>query len=203
MIEVKEVSVGSIQPYKNNPRVIPEQAVRSVAESIDKFGFQQPIVVDPEGVIVVGHTRLLAAKYLGLKKVPVVYADLNPNKARAYRIIDNQVGEIAKWDEELLRIESAVFNEIEYNSLIDELDDEMSSEVRADIDFLSDLSGGPSVDNTEKKEMIGNVGNYVTMSFVMLPADRDMILEGLRGIQASNGLENTTQALIKIMKEFR
>ena len=201
MLEVKETDIGDVQPYSQNPRVIPEKAVKAVAESIEKFGFQQPIVCDNRGVVVVGHTRLLAAKYIGLKTVPVVHADLSDGKARAYRIIDNQVGEISKWDDELLKLESQIFDEIEFKSLLDDVDQSAAATL-SDIDFLSDLSGSEKVDDYQAKEMIGNVGNYVTMSFVMVPEDKDMVQTGLKNIQAQNGLENTTQALIKLMKEM-
>ena len=201
MLQVKETNIGDVQPYSQNPRVIPEKAVKAVAESIEKFGFQQPIVCDNSGVVVVGHTRLLAAKYLGLKTVPVVHADLSEGKARAYRIVDNQVGEISKWDDELLKLESQIFDEIEFKSLLDDVDQSTEAAL-GDIDFLSDLSGSEKVDDYQAKEMIGNVGNYVTMSFVMVPEDKDMVQTGLKNIQAQNGLENTTQALIKLMKEM-
>src|SRR5258708_12442971 len=93
-------------PYAKNPRKIPQSAVDKVAASIKEFGWRQSIVVDAEGVIVVGHTRLLAARKLGLLEVPVhVAADLTEAQCRAYRIADNRVGEEARWDDELLKLE--------------------------------------------------------------------------------------------------
>jgi len=72
-----------VKPYSNNPRVN-DSAVQTVAKSIEQFGFRQPIVVDKEGVIVVGHTRWKAARKLGLKTVAVhVATDLTPTQARA------------------------------------------------------------------------------------------------------------------------
>ena len=58
MLEVKETDIGDVQPYSQNPRVIPEKAVKAVAESIEKFGFQQPIVCDNSGVVAVSYTHL-------------------------------------------------------------------------------------------------------------------------------------------------
>ena len=69
-MSVTERSIDSIKPYANNPR-INDQAVAAVAASIQEFGFRQPIVVDEEGTIIVGHTRYDAACQLGLKTVPV------------------------------------------------------------------------------------------------------------------------------------
>jgi DNA modification methylase len=97
--------IDDIRPYERNPRVN-DQAVDAVAASMAEFGFRQPIVVDEDGVIIVGHTRWKAAQKLGLAKVPVhVATDLTPEQARAYRISDNKTGELADWDLEILPIE--------------------------------------------------------------------------------------------------
>jgi len=91
--------------YQNNPRKN-DQAVELVAESISKFGFRVPIIVDSNGVIVTGHTRVKAAIKLGMREVPVIVADdLTEDQIRAYRIVDNRVSELAKWDYELLEVE--------------------------------------------------------------------------------------------------
>lgn len=97
--------LGVVVPYARNPRKN-EDAVDAVAASIAEFGFRQPIVVDTRGVIVVGHTRWLAAKKLGLAEVPVHVAEnLTPAQIKAYRIADNRLAEIAQWDDELLGLE--------------------------------------------------------------------------------------------------
>ncbi len=103
--------IDAITPYEANPR-INDDAVDAVAASLKEFGFRQPIVVDAEGVIIVGHTRWKAAKKLGLVKVPVhVATDLTPEQIRAYRIADNKTGELATWDMDLLPIEIAELQE--------------------------------------------------------------------------------------------
>ena len=96
-----DMAVKDIRPYENNPRRN-DDAVDKVANSIKEFGWQQPIVVDKDNVIIVGHTRWKAAKKLKLKTVPVVVADLSEEQAKAYRIADNSTGEIATWDYDLL-----------------------------------------------------------------------------------------------------
>ena len=104
-LKVVYLPIGEIVPYENNPRNN-EVAVDKVAESIKEFGFQNPIIVDKDKVIIAGHTRLKAAEKLGLKKVPVVIAeDLTEEQARAYRLADNKTGELAIWDLEKLREE--------------------------------------------------------------------------------------------------
>ena len=106
-MKVQWRDISTIIPYAQNPRVN-SHAVDAVAASIREFGFQQPIVVDKDGVIIVGHTRYLAAIKLGLRKVPVLVAlDLTPEQAKAYRIADNKTGELAEWDEDRLAQELA------------------------------------------------------------------------------------------------
>ena len=88
-MQVQTWKIGDVHPYGNNPRNN-AAAVKPVANSIKEFGFQQPIVVDKDGVIIVGHTRYKAAKLLKLKEVPVVVADqLTDDQVKAYRIADN------------------------------------------------------------------------------------------------------------------
>jgi len=90
-------------PYARNSRKIPERAIDKVAASIKEFGWRQAIVVDKDGVIICGHTRLLAAKKLGLKQVPVHVADnLTTTQVKAYRLMDNRSHEETDWDIELL-----------------------------------------------------------------------------------------------------
>ncbi len=103
-IEMRDTD--KIIPYASNPRKISPQAVSAVAGSIKEFGFKNPIIVDKEGVIINGHTRLQAAQSLGLKKVPVIVAsDLTEDQVKAYRLADNRVAEFTEWDAELLRVE--------------------------------------------------------------------------------------------------
>lgn len=95
-----------VRPEKNNPRIIPEAAVEKVAASIKEFGWRQPIVIDAGGVILAGHTRLLAAERLGLERVPVhVASGLSRAQARAYRLADNRTHEEARWNLEALELE--------------------------------------------------------------------------------------------------
>ena len=109
MMKVAEVNVDKLTPYAMNPR-FNDGAVDAVANSIRDFGFKVPIVADKNGVIVAGHTRLKAAKKLGLKTVPVVYADdLDEEQIRAFRLADNKVSELATWDPEKLEIEMENF----------------------------------------------------------------------------------------------
>jgi len=92
--------------YARNARQVPEAAIAKVAASIKEFGWRQPIVVDAEGLIIAGHTRLLAAQRLQLPTVPVHVAEnLTPAQVKAYRLMDNRCHEETSWDPELLRLE--------------------------------------------------------------------------------------------------
>lgn len=90
-------AVSSIRSYDKNAKKHPEKQVKQVAESIKEFGFNQPIVVDKQGVIIVGHGRYEAAKLLGLKEVPTIEVDLTEEQAKAYRLADNKLNE-SEWD---------------------------------------------------------------------------------------------------------
>lgn len=114
-MEVKNVDINSVIPYARNPRKN-SLAVDKVAASIKEFGFKQPIVVDSENVIVVGHTRYAAAQKLGLEEVPVVVAsELTPQQIKAYRIADNKTADYSTWDEELLLLEIEDLNNEGYD----------------------------------------------------------------------------------------
>lgn len=106
-MQILQKPIGDITPYEKNPRKN-DSAVDAVAASIREFGWQQPIVVDKDGVIIAGHTRYKAAKKLKLKEVPVVVAEnLTEEQIKAYRLADNKTGELAEWDTALLGEELA------------------------------------------------------------------------------------------------
>ena len=105
-MEIEQADINSIKPYKNNPRKLSDKAITKVANSIKEFGFRQPIVVDKDRIIVVGHTRFRASKQLGLKQVPITIAkNLTPSQINAYRIADNRTNEEAEWNDDLLNVE--------------------------------------------------------------------------------------------------
>lgn len=124
-MKVEAKSIDEIKPYENNPRDN-DDAVDAVANSIKEFGWQQPIVVDNDGVIIAGHTRYKAAQKLGLKTVPVVVAkDLTEEQVKAYRLADNKSGELADWDMDLLNDELDQIRNIDMSDFgFDELDDD-------------------------------------------------------------------------------
>lgn len=98
MMQIIEKRTDELREYENNPRNN-DGAVDAVAESIREFGFKVPIVIDGNNEIIAGHTRLRAARLLGLEKVPCIIADdLTPEQIKAFRLADNKTGELAGWD---------------------------------------------------------------------------------------------------------
>lgn len=106
-MDVISMAISDIKPYPNNPRKN-DDAVTATANSIKEFGWQQPIIVDKDNIIIAGHTRYKAAKQLNMDTVPVVVAkNLSKEQVKAYRLADNKTGEIAVWDYEFLDDELA------------------------------------------------------------------------------------------------
>ena len=152
-MKVKQININKIIPYHNNPRKNP--AIDKVVSSINEYGFQQPIVVDKNMVVIVGHTRLLASKKLGLKKVPIAIADLSKSQAKAYRLADNRTNEDSSWDEELLKGElldlEGLINTIGFeDSELEKLLEEPEPEDEPDVEF---------------SEEIGEANNYIVLVF--------------------------------------
>lgn len=100
-MKIENRNINEIQPYGKNAKKHPDKQVKQIADSIKEFGFNQPIVVDKDDVIIVGHGRFLAAHYLGLTEVPVLKADIDEEKAKAYRLADNKLNE-SDWDMQLV-----------------------------------------------------------------------------------------------------
>lgn len=114
-LKVQYIDPLDLKPYENNPRVN-DYAVKKVMESIKEFGFNNPILVDENMVIIAGHTRREASILAGVEKVPYMIAShLTPEQVKAYRIADNKLAELSTWDEDLLRAELWDLQEAEFN----------------------------------------------------------------------------------------
>ena len=156
-MKITQVHIDKIKPYGNNPRVISTKAVDAVAASIKEFGWQQPIVVDKDYVIVVGHTRRQAAIMLGIEEVPVTIAsDLTDEKIKAYRLMDNKAGEFSEWDDDALQAELMTF--------------EIGDMGRF---FLDDLSqyNFDDLDDEDEEEEKSNMGNPIIQYNIIFDDD--------------------------------
>lgn len=139
-MEIKIVykKVNELKAYENNPRDN-DKAVEAVANSIREFGFKVPLVITEDNVIVTGHTRLKAAKYLGLDTVPCIIAsDLNEEQIRAFRLADNKTAELADWDFELLEEELAQIEEDMSKYGFPKIEEEFDDEDIKDDEFNED-----------------------------------------------------------------
>ena len=112
-MQIIQRDTADLIPYPKNPRKN-DRAVDKVASSIREFGFKVPVVIDKDGVIVAGHTRVKAAKQLGIKEIPCIVADdLTEEQIKAFRLADNKTAEFADWDFEILAEELADINDID------------------------------------------------------------------------------------------
>lgn len=159
-MEIINKRLDEIIPYENNPRKN-DGAVDVVANSIREFGFKVPIVIDKNGVIVTGHTRLKAAKQLGLEEVPCLIADdLTEEQINAFRLADNKVSEFAEWDFDLLAGELEGITELDMEAFgFDEIEGvEESEEVVED-----DYNAPPPEEPKSKRGDIYQLGNHRLM----------------------------------------
>ena len=182
-IKFELVDITKIKPYKNNPRNN-EPAIEGVANSIKEFGFKVPIVVDKDYVIINGHTRYYASQTLGLKRVPVIIADdLDEEKVKRYRLVDNKVGQLADWNVIMLSDEIAElkdydfekfgFSEIELMILLDDIEpnefdkeaiDEYSQ--RADREMLKVRKLTIKYDNEQEKKHLKKLFNAPNLKVI-------------------------------------
>jgi DNA modification methylase len=162
-MKIVKRKITEIRPYEKNPR-LNDAAVDAVAQSLREFGWRQPIVVDSDGVIIVGHTRYKAAIKLGLEDVPVhVATDLSPAQIKAYRIADNATNEIAGWDYEMLPIELSALQEMDFDLGLlgfdqEELSRIMSGDVEAGLTDPDDVPAPPDAAITQPGDLwvLGN-----------------------------------------------
>lgn len=156
-MDIKQIPITDVVPYDKNPRNN-DDAVESTANSIKEFGWQQPIVVDKNNIIIVGHTRLKAAEKLKLETVPVLVAEnLSEEQVKAYRLADNKTGELADWDMALLNEELEDIAELDMDDFGFELAED--SEEVVDDDFDVEVPDEP----TSKLGQIYQLGNHRLM----------------------------------------
>jgi len=137
-------------PYARNPRTATDTAVGKVAASIKEFGFRVPIIVDSEGVIIAGHTRLAAAKRLGLERVPVlVAADLSPAQVKAYRIADNRTAQETGWERALLELELEDLRGLDFDLSLTGLDPLEFAEHGAETDPYAEWEAMPEFEQDD------------------------------------------------------
>tara|TARA_R110002167_G_scaffold34895_7_gene111486 strand:- start:472 stop:1089 length:618 start_codon:yes stop_codon:yes gene_type:complete len=194
-MQIEQVKIEEIIPYDQNPRDN-SAAVKKVSESIAEFGWQQPIVVDEDNVILAGHTRHLAAMSMGFKEVPVVIAKgLSDAQKKAYRIVDNKTSELAEWDKELLKSEFLALQELDFDLNLTGFDlDEIAKISGEELQFDEELD---EIDESlEFDDLSDHNKNHVKMLMLYLdletePKFRQMCVK----IQEKHGIDNLTDAV--------
>ena len=131
-MEIVEIKVEDLKPYKQNTKKHDDRQVDNIALSIDKYDWSQPVVVDKNNVIIIGHGRVLAAKKLGIESVPcLVRDDLTEEQARELRIIDNKTNE-SDWDGENLALE---FEDIDLSDFMLDFSSAFGVDINAGTNF--------------------------------------------------------------------
>ena len=192
-MEVLTKNIDDLIPYFQNPRIIPEEAIRQVASSLEMHGFKQPIVIDKKNVIVVGHTRVLAAKQIGYQEVPCVIYEGNKDKIDAYRIADNKTGEFTSWEESFL-------------------DEELNRLIQKGVDVAGfyDTEGlAPEFldinDENLQMEEVGynakDLTNLVPLMFYLSQKERKEVMDILEKYRDENNLDTKNQALVALLRK--
>ena len=157
-MDVRNISVKDLVPYDRNTKKHDKTQINNVAESIKQYGFVQPIVIDRDGVIVIGHCRALAAKKLGMQEVPCVCVDdLTPEQVNALRLVDNKSAEDgASWDfdllaEELPELDLSAFD-FDFGVSLDE--DDTETKEREEISLNESVSVVVECSDDEEAEAI-------------------------------------------------
>ena len=194
-IKIEYTALENLNPYKGNPKVHDEKQIQQIAKSIERFGFNNPILIDEKSEGIAGHGRLLAARLLKLETVPVVrLIHLSEPEKRAYRIADNKLSENGRWDTDLLKLE---FSEIEKLAL--NLEDELNLDITGfdfkEIDVL--LAEDKPSEKADKKL---NSVPYVPENEIVSQHD-DVWLLGKHKIICGDSLqEETYQRLFENIK---
>ncbi len=140
--KIENLPVDHLVPYANNARTHSDEQVAQIAASIREFGFTNPVLVDKDGTIVAGHGRVLAARKLGMAKVPCLrLAHLTPHQVKAYVLADNRLALNAGWDEELLKVELTGLNELGFDTSILGFSQEEIDRMLADYDEVTTPEG--------------------------------------------------------------
>lgn len=194
-MEIVTKKIDELVPYYQNPRIVSDTAISEVAKSLKNHGFQQAICIDENNVIVAGHTRLLAAKQLGLTEIPcIIYKD-DPEKINAYRLADNKVAEYTQWEQSFLDSELAKLQE----SNID------VAGFTFDVQEMSYENFDDMIDETASLDSVGynakELSNQVPLNFYLEPEQRQEVMTVLEKIRDEKDLETKTNALLYLIRK--
>ena len=163
-MNIKDISLKKIKPYKKNAKLHPDEQVQFIANSIKEFGWKQPIVLDNDNVIVIGHGRFLAAKKLGLDSAPCIYADdLSKDQIKALRLADNKTNESEEEPKSILgdlyligRHKLLCADSTSLDSVGRLMDGELANLVVTDPPYNMDYQGTGNTKNRDSKKIMND-----------------------------------------------
>src|SRR5580698_4048586 len=184
-LEIQIWPVERLIPYARNPRTHSDAQIAQIAASIRAFGFNNPILVDSKAGIIAGHGRLLGARKLQLREVPVIILDhLSEAQKRAYIIADNRLAENAGWDDEMLRIELEALNQEGFNLSLTGFEDEDLARLLAEQEGKEGLTDEDAVPELSETPIsvsgdLWLLGEHrVACGDATSPADVDRLISG-------------------------
>ena len=197
MRTITKIKIEDIKPYAENPRNM-ELSLPKVKESISNFGFNQPVLLDRNYIIITGHTRYAAAKELGLTELPCIIVDeLNPNQIRAYRIADNKVGQDGTWDVGLLKEELKKLRVENFPVTHTGYSDAELENLEIELDKIK-VTTTPELSSIEAPNFSDAM---VNLNFTMKPQERLVVMNYLNYHKQTNKLNTTAEALVHLARE--
>ncbi len=197
MRTITKIKIEDIKPYAENPRNM-ELSLPKVKESISNFGFNQPVLLDRNYIIITGHTRYAAAKELGLTELPCIIVDeLNPNQIRAYRIADNKVGQDGTWDVGLLKEELKKLRVENFPVTHTGYSDAELENLEIELDKIK-VTTTPELSSIEAPNFSDAM---VNLNFTMKPQERLVVMNYLDYHKQTNKLYKPAEALVHLARE--
>lgn len=196
-MKIKSVVIDTVKPYERNPRHN-DEAVQKVVASLREFGWQQPIVVDSDLVVIAGHTRLKAAHELGMKRVPIHVAEgLSEAQVKAYRLADNRTGAEANWNQDLLSLELDDIAAFELDLALTGFDPDEISDIRISGDGEGGFPDLPS----------GGRSPFQQMTFTLHDSQAEQVIAAIGKAKSMGDFESPNEnsngnALARICEAF-
>lgn len=182
-------------PYVKNAKLHPDEQINKIAGQIAEFGFDQPIVINKENIIIKGHGRTLASIKLNLTQVPVIVQSLDEYQEMAARIADNKVSE-APWDAEMLKFDIGTLDLKGFNLELTGISAEELNNIINPLEI--EREQGKGIEDYQDSHETTDIRQLI---LIMTQEDFDPMLEALLEIQEKQGLENNTEA-VKYLIEF-
>lgn len=189
-MKIEEINIDEIKPYKTNPREISKESIDKVKKSIKEFGNNQPIVIDQDNIIVVGHTRWKALKELHKKKAYVVKKEFDKNKAIAYRIMDNRSGEESKWETKLLKAELEALKTADFDLDLTGFNAEELDNYFFKNDELMEQVLNPS-------DFDGKINDVQMIQIFYDPENEKKFREAIEKVKTKHKVDNISDAVLK------